>query len=67
MLNQNKMHLVPDIIQSKVKELLNENSRFEIRENYASQLEAIKNYCDLALKQYNISKENNLFKRKKKV
>jgi len=52
-----RLHLIPEQIQSKVKELLNSHNRREIRENYALQVEAIHKFCDEALLRYKVMLE----------
>jgi len=46
-----QLHLVPPCVQDRATNLINER-RPEIAENYAQQLEAIRDYCMMALELY---------------
>lgn len=52
MWNIKNLHLVPPAVQDRAAHLLNEVNRAEIQENYAQQIEAIRDYCIAALETY---------------
>lgn len=58
--DKSKLHLIPEQIQVKVRELLNSHNRREVRENYAAQLEAINAFCAEALTRYKMVLETKV-------
>ena len=47
---KNNLHLVPVSVQDIVEKLANKDMRENERMNYVLRLEAIRDYCDVALK-----------------
>ena len=55
MFSQKRTHLVPDIIKNRVTSLLNEaggRNALAEKENHAAMLEAVVEYCQIALNMY---------------
>ena len=67
MFNERKLHLVPEIVRNRAQSLLSDargpNATNE-KENHAASLEAIVEYCQLALQQHS---KKSPFKHKKAV
>ena len=53
---KNNLHLVPVNVQDIVEKLSNKNMKENERMNYVLRLEAIREYCEHALKKTNNSK-----------
>ncbi len=55
MFDKNKIHLIPQILQDRARSMLTESSALvdiASRENCATQIEAVKTYCEQALLTY---------------
>ena len=61
-MNFNKIHLVPQAVVD-CAESLNNTKQDNLRLNYILRLEAIREYCDLAIRKHNSEVSTNMFKR----
>ncbi len=52
----NVIEQIPENIVGLANKLLTEESSYAVRDNYASSLEKIAIFCDLALRKYNAKK-----------
>jgi hypothetical protein len=57
-----KLHLIPQVIIDCAEGLMNTKQE-NLRINYIIRLEAIRDYCDSAVKNYNMRSNTNIFKR----
>lgn len=52
----NQKHLIPQAVIDCVEKMLDENTNPHIKENFRQRLEAIKQFCEIALEQKNLKK-----------
>jgi hypothetical protein len=58
------MHLVPQIVQDLVESAFNETKHENERTNYLHRIEAIRDYCNVAVLKYNTTKFTSTSKKK---
>ena len=64
MYNQKHEHLVPQILKDRAEALVSKTGTPETKENYAQQLEVVRDFCDKFLTQY---RKTTKFKHKASV
>ena len=62
--DKKNMHMVPQILQDRARAMLNENN-FGVAENLAMQLEAVADFCETMVQQYEKQKSVHLNSKKK--
>lgn len=61
---KHNMHLVPQIVQDLVESAFNETKHENERTNYLHRIEAIRDYCNVAVLKYNTTKFTSTSKKK---